>query len=158
MSLREVESVRGQRADNTTPTRRLCADKLCQVVFEVVLSSLKMKVVSFGEKFRNLFRDKRCFTKGVGKVTLRDGHVLVDTEHTHVHFTILVRSHSTCRRASARAAVATGPAAACAAATCARPAVATCAAAACLRRIHREGQHWSTQRQVHRPVRPALSP
>ena len=66
--------MRGQRADNTTPTRRLCADKLCQVVFEVVLSSLKMKVVSFGEKFRNLFRDKRCFTKGVGKVTLRDGH------------------------------------------------------------------------------------
>ena len=88
----------------------------------------------------------------------RDGHVLVDIEHTHVHLTILVRSHSTCRRASARAAVATGPAAACAAATCARAAVATCAAAACLRRIHQEGQHWSTQRQVHRPVRPALSP
>ena len=114
--------------------------------------------VSFGEKFRKLFRGKRCFTKGVGKVTLRDGHVLVDIEHTHVHLTILVRSHSTCRRASARAAVATGPAAACAAATCARAAVATCAAAACLRRIHQEGQHWSTQRQVHRPVRPALSP
>ena len=105
-----------------------------------------------------LYLAKRCFTKGVGKVTLRDGHVLVDIEHTHVHLTILVRSHSTCRRASARAAVATGPAAACAAATCARAAVATCAAAACLRRIHREGQHWSTQRQVHRPVRPALSP
>ena len=81
---------------------------------------------------------------------------LVDTEHTIPYY--LVRSHSTCRRASAWAAVATGPAAACAAATCARAAVATCAAGACLRRIHREGQHWSMQRQVHRPVRPALSP
>ena len=74
---------------------------------------------------------------------LRDGHVLQWTQNTLPYY--LVRSHSTCRRASAWAAVATGPAAACAAATCARAAVATCAAGACLRRIHREGQHWSMQ-------------
>ena len=85
----------------------------------------------------------KVFHKGGGEGYASVMVMYLWTQNTLPYY--LVRSHSTCRRVSAWAAVATGPAAACAAATCARAAVATCAAGACLRRIHREGQHWSMQ-------------